>query len=56
MWTKKIFDFTCNNISLLEYAKYAILNFKPAVDYDPCYFKIVNQKYIDYLIKGGKCT
>ena len=54
-WTKKLFDFTCNNINI-EYAKCAILNFKATVDYDPCYFKIVNKRYIDYLILGGKCA
>ena len=56
-WTKKLFDFTCNNINF-ESVKYAILNFKPLVDYDLCYFKIVNKKYIDhlnYLIYKKKC-
>ena len=47
-WTKKLFDFSCNNVSEM-YANDVISNLRPAIDYDPLYFKVVNQKYVDHL-------
>ena len=47
-WTKKLFDFTCNNISTM-YANHGISNLRHVSDYDSLYFKVFNQKYVDYL-------
>ena len=47
-WTKKLFDFTCNSVSEM-YANHAISNLRLVVDYDSLYFKVVNQRYVDYL-------
>ena len=42
---KKLFDFVCHNINY-RYADYAVHNYKPFIDYDSYYFKIVNEEYI----------
>ena len=57
-WTKKLFDFTCNNICSTTYVNFAILNLRPVIDYDPPYFKIVNRYHTEYLEKKNckKCS
>ena len=53
--TKKLFDFVCNNINY-RYADYAVHNYKPFVDYNSYYFKIVNEEYIKYITDKKKCV
>ena len=49
-WTKKLFDWSCNNVSQ-QYANQAISSLRPVRDYDCSHFKVCNIGYIDYLGK-----
>ena len=50
-WTKKLFDFCCNNVSE-KYADDAIYHLKPFEHYNASHFKICNLDYVHYLEKS----